>query len=526
MKFSITAIVLVLFAAYVLNCLYVIYSLFSLPACKGPEAQCLHPHNLIDQKVEVSIYRSIREHDKSFGASDLLWKNDNFSISESFTTSINASLPSKTRRNGTLYVHIFIHPAGQSPFSYLSAHASAPLTTYAVAKDQAINLLSKESDKSAQTSKPPSGTPITHWRPKLTFHVVQGKAVFDRYGIPGEIYHYIRVYNDGKYLPIVYVDQLEVMYRYLQPVNKSSTEMPLKINYSPVSLGRLRVWSSIHQSLKMMKTLGFSDKDLDEVKGIFTDTNLYFLGMTFAVAVFHTLFDFLAFKNDIQFWQKRDSMVGLSIRTVVWRCVSQLIIFLYLMDEQTSLLVLIPQGIGLVIEIWKVRKALKVKITWQNYRPTIEFGETSSKEKETEEFDSQAMKYLSYAIYPLLAGGAVYSLIYNPHKSWYSWAIRSMVNGIYLFGFLFMLPQLFVNYKLKSVAHLPWRAFMYKAFNTFIDDIFAFIIVMPTAHRLACFRDDFVFLIYLYQRWLYPVDMTRVNEFGISYEEESKKKKE
>lgn len=60
-----------------------------------------------------------------------------------------------------------------------------------------------------------------------------------------------------------------------------------------------------------------------------------------------------------------------------------------------------------------------------------------------------------------------------------------------------MLPQLFVNYKLKSVAALPWRSFMYKAFNTFIDDIFAFIITMPTAHRLACFRDDIVFVIYL-----------------------------
>ena len=51
--------------------------------------------------------------------------------------------------------------------------------------------------------------------------------------------------------------------------------------------------------------------------------------------------------------------------------------------------------------------------------------------------------------------------------------------GVYAFGFIFMLPQLFVNYKvlllqhvvkyglafllqLKSVAHLPWRAFMYK----------------------------------------------------------------
>ena len=42
---------------------------------------------------------------------------------------------------------------------------------------------------------------------------------------------------------------------------------------------------------------------------------------------------------------------------------------------------------------------------------------------------------------------------------------------------------------------------MLQAFNTFIDDIFAFIITMPTAHRLACFRDDIVFVVYLYQRW-------------------------
>lgn len=111
----------------------------------------------------------------------------------------------------------------------------------------------------------------------------------------------------------------------------------------------------------------------------------------------------------------------------------------------------------------------------------------------------------------IILGGAGYSLLYTPHKSWYSWTIQTTVNGVYAFGFLFMLPQLFLNYKLKSVAHLPWRAFMYKAFNTFIDDLFAFIITMPTAHRVACFRDDVVFLIYLYQRYLYPVDPNRVD---------------
>jgi hypothetical protein len=56
---------------------------------------------------------------------------------------------------------------------------------------------------------------------------------------------------------------------------------------------------------------------------------------------------------------------------------------------------------------------------------------------------------------------------------------------------------------------------MYKALNTFVDDLFAFwIIRMPILHRLACLRDDVVFFVYLYQRWIYPVDHTRANEFG------------
>lgn len=37
---------------------------------------------------------------------------------------------------------------------------------------------------------------------------------------------------------------------------------------------------------------------------------------------------------------------------------------------------------------------------------------------------------------------------------------------------------------------------------------------MPTLHRLACFRDDIIFFIYLYQKWIYDVDYSRQNEFG------------
>jgi hypothetical protein len=108
----------------------------------------------------------------------------------------------------------------------------------------------------------------------------------------------------------------------------------------------------------------------------------------------------------------------------------------------------------------------------------------------------------------------IYSLQYEQHKSWYSFIIGTMVGFVYTFGFIQLTPQLFINYKLKSVAHMPFKTFIYKALNTFIDDLFAFVIKMPWLHRLACLRDDVVYLVYLYQRWIYREDKRRRNEFG------------
>jgi hypothetical protein len=61
---------------------------------------------------------------------------------------------------------------------------------------------------------------------------------------------------------------------------------------------------------------------------------------------------------------------------------------------------------------------------------------------------------------------------------------------------------------------MPAKAMTYKFLNTFIDDLFAFTIKMPTLHRLATLRDDVIFFVYIYQKWKYKVDYTRVNEFG------------
>merc|ERR1712039_330723 len=104
------------------------------------------------------------------------------------------------------------------------------------------------------------------------------------------------------------------------------------------------------------------------------------------------------------------------------------------------------------------------------------------------------------------------------YPSWRSFFLTVSASCVYSLGFILMTPQVFINYKHKTVAYLPWRKFIYRAISTFIDDLFAFIIRMPTLHRLACFRDDIVFFILLFQWWCYPKDKRR-NEYGEFIEE-------
>jgi hypothetical protein len=111
-------------------------------------------------------------------------------------------------------------------------------------------------------------------------------------------------------------------------------------------------------------------------------------------------------------------------------------------------------------------------------------------------------------LFPLVLGYACYLLTYHEQKSWYSFCLSTIYGCLLTFGknqnvffcllkccillfegFIMMTPQLFINYKMKSVSHLPWRMMTYKALNTFIDDLFAFVIKMPTMYRIGCFRD-------------------------------------
>ena len=382
------------------------------------------------------------------------------------------------------------------------------------------------------TRETPKKQPVTHLRPRLTLFVVSKPPAFDRRkGMPSDLP--MRIVRAPKslaekghkmaYAPLVMPDDVTTPRReYVELSADASRDDPvIALKIQPMHVGLFRLTHQMQSSLRMMsESFGMTENDLDDVKELFTGHDWRWMAATFAVSLLHSWFAFLAFKHDVGFWKKKSNLEGLSVRTQWSSFVCQGIIFANLLDTgQASTIILAEMGIGVAIEGWKVSKFMARDGVFHRLfglgPPPREKTETQI---QTDAYDRRAMRVLSLCLYPVVLVYGGYSLVYHPQRSWRSWVLRTLANGVYMFGFIAMTPQLYVNYRLKSVAHMPWRAFMYKTFNTFIDDVFAFAVTMPLIHRIACLRDDLVFFVYLYQRRIYPVDKKRVNEFGRAYE--------
>lgn len=464
------------------------------------------------------------------------------------------------RNNGSFYAHIYLARNKKHPKDYEAqramdvVHSVEILTKFHPKRktETKKNLLTGVEEQVVSTVKQEQDTIISYWYPNLTINYIpdaQKLPVSQLKTLP-QLFQYVKLADKsgGKHLPIIYPNTfwmlMEDVYNY--PINDTITTLPLIIRLYPLSMWKFQLMVQMDHSFKVQtEMLGQSQTEVDSIKRMFYETNPYFLMITFMVSILHSVFDFLAFKNDVQFWTKQKSYEGLSIRTIMLNIVFQTIIFLYLLDNETSYIIIVSSFIGLIIEAWKIQKAMDISISVYpfqlKFQPKHKNSSNSKENKQTlqeqtDEYDAMAFKYLSILCFPLLIGYTAYSLFYSTHTSWYSFTIQTLVQFVYTFGFIAMTPQLFINYKLKSVAHMPWRTLMYKSLNTIIDDLFAFIIKMPLLHRLACFRDDLVFIVYLYQRWIYPTDNTRPNEYGQvikaedgeveeEEEEEGKKKK-
>jgi len=61
---------------------------------------------------------------------------------------------------------------------------------------------------------------------------------------------------------------------------------------------------------------------------------------------------------DVQFWRSRRSLEGLSARSVLFGVFQSVIVFLYILDNDTNMVVIVSVFISLLIDCWKITKVV------------------------------------------------------------------------------------------------------------------------------------------------------------------------
>ncbi|KAK9917974.1 hypothetical protein WJX75_000180 [Coccomyxa subellipsoidea] len=499
------------------------------------------PHFERGTHLDLYVFQSEQPSFSQYSDSKaLIWTEKDFALGSEADRKLNITYyPSEAvQNNGTVYLHAFFAPTGFaidptdsfykngtvfSKSTMLNTYLPRPKNKTGVnllATTQAEQTDAREAEKE-EAAKPAER--INFIKPYISISLIDDATSYPANAVPDHIKPYLDVdFDTMTYKPSIFFNEFWMLRDTLIPVNETLSEVQVALDLHQMAMWKFTIYSQMEKSFQMQRDMGMqADGESDELKRVLLEGNPIFLAITFAVSMLHSVFDVLAFKNDIGFWRNKKSVEGLSVRTVGINCFCQVVIMLYLLEENTSYVVLFSSGLGLIIEFWKLTQAMSISLDTSRGYPRLKFADKSSyTESKTKQYDAEAMRYLSYALFPLVAAYSVYTLLYQTHRSWYSWVLNTLVGAVYTFGFVLMCPQLYLNYRMKSVAHLPWRQLTYKFLNTIIDDLFAFVIKMPTLHRLSVFRDDIVFLIFLYQKWIYGVDKKRANEFGFSAEPE------
>ena len=296
------------------------------------------------------------------------------------------------------------------------------------------------------------------------------------------------------HIPALHVDEIGLTSEKYIPLNQTVSSLPLHITFDRsdmkqtyktqattataggISPARWRLLNHLSQSIESQKQLGFEQSDIDDLRRLIADTNVTLLGITVLASALHLLFEFLTFKNEVSFWKNNTDLTGLSVRSLFLDMIGQFIIVLYLIEKDSSLLMIVPSGVGCLIALWKCQRAaglafVKAKkedqpAAWWNkvfrlfgYEVCavrlqqmsddchVTEGDQAASDKValhslSMECDRIATKRLGVVFLPMVIAYAFYSLMWENHSGWYSWLITSASSAVYALGFVLMTPQL------------------------------------------------------------------------------------
>ena len=311
--------------------------------------------------------------------------------------------------------------------------------------------------------------------------------------------------NFDYYFPFIDCSNYWLLRRDKLPVSSISEDIVnFEVEVSIPTIWRQNQVLGFHVAENQVSSILNDKKAFEEIKTIFSDNSFSYLVFMFTVNILHVLFSFLSMKNNISFYGDIKSSRGISVKKLYFDVVFEAVIILYLIENETSVLVTIMAGFQLLMAIWIALRVTKFEKTPENRFPYYQLAKSESNtEEETKKLDSEITTLLSKIFFPILLVYISYSFVTAKKLKYYTFFLHHSVTFIHTVGFIYMAPQVYINYKLQTVEFMPWKAMTYQFLNTIVDDIFAFAVKMPTLQRISVFRDDVIFVIFLYQMWAY-----------------------
>jgi len=341
-----------------------------------------------------------------------------------------------------------------------------------------------------------------------------------------------------EYAPIMALNDFWSMDSELIPINKTENglftfKLYLSFNYIRSFFFNNMIGIQINEKMMYEKLSISGTKDM--LVELIKNNSTFYLIILFTVNTLHTIFSYLGFSSDISYYKNLKKLDGVYTKYIFFNIFYMFITLIYILLQGANFIVKIELFISFVIEIWKLKKIFKINLQLNNFPFILNFEyKQTFEQEEAKDYESEAVnmmvKYLLFPIGVIYLGYRIYyysdNIIKNNWKSFVIFIIEYIYFLLNVFGFILLTPQIYLNYKLKSVEHLPMKAMTYKFLNTIIDDLYAFAVKTPTMYRIFCFRDDVIFVIYIYQIFKYRKNnrAEQIEKEKEKYKEELKKK--
>ena len=237
-------------------------------------------------------------------------------------------LPKEVQNNNTLWAHIYVgrhghelDPASRNYNVKDAYHFFRPLNQILAKKkvSKTRKLLGGGEDEEdvVEESTPKGAVFASYYHPNFTVSFIPDAGTMQYAKMPPASRQYMvleatgardETGQNGWYYPIVYFNTFWQLRDHMTELNSTIKTLPLHIDLTNLANWKFNLYANIDENIKQNQRnianggaapAGGDGSEFEEFKRILIDTNIYLLSTTAIATLLHTIFEFLAFKNDV-----------------------------------------------------------------------------------------------------------------------------------------------------------------------------------------------------------------------------------